>query len=507
MNMNTCEKYTYKRHEPEKTLLYQTMAEHLESWLAKRQADSSRTPLPEFVTKELRGFLRCGVLQYGFVMANCETCDSKNFAAFSCKKRGFCSSCLAKRMSESSAHLIDNVLPRVPYRQWVVTFPHSLRFWMAASRSLTNLVHKIVSKMIICYYEYQAKNLGMEGTIPAGITFIQRFGGGLNLNLHFHIITADGVFSTSTGQPVFHHLRGPNNEEVAQVLEAIAHGVISLLKEKNYLCEDGTLVDRPDCIDKEFIDSEQLTAAVAASNMMMVAFGENAGKKVRRIGRGFGYEEEAAFLKSKRCSSINGFTVHANRYIGQQERGKLEQILSYAARPGFSHERLSLKDPNCPDGDFIYKLKTPWSDGTEAIVLSIDELFEKLSALIPPPYVHLTRYFGILASHNKWRKMIILRPNVKKGWISSEDGQSVERMNRSKLLKRVFAIDIDICQNCGGKIRLDACILVIMPFEIEKILKFIGLKCHPPPIKQARFIEHEMDFDHMPDYETPIDYC
>jgi hypothetical protein len=37
--------------------------------------------------------------------------------AFSCKLRGFCPSCDARRMVETSAHLIDHVVPKVPVRQ------------------------------------------------------------------------------------------------------------------------------------------------------------------------------------------------------------------------------------------------------------------------------------------------------------------------------------------------------------------------------------------------------
>ena len=55
-------KFTYKRHEPETTLLYKVLQEHLETWLAERQADTSRSPLPSFVEKELRAFMRCGIL-------------------------------------------------------------------------------------------------------------------------------------------------------------------------------------------------------------------------------------------------------------------------------------------------------------------------------------------------------------------------------------------------------------------------------------------------------------
>ncbi len=42
-------------------------------------------------------------------------------------------------------------------------------------------------------------------------------------------------------------------------------------------------------IDTAFAESEQLTAAVSASTLMHVAFGDRAGCKVRRIGRGFGF--------------------------------------------------------------------------------------------------------------------------------------------------------------------------------------------------------------------------
>ena len=32
-------------------------------------------------------------------------------------------------MTEEAAHLVDSVLPIVPYRQWVFTFPFWLQCW------------------------------------------------------------------------------------------------------------------------------------------------------------------------------------------------------------------------------------------------------------------------------------------------------------------------------------------------------------------------------------------
>lgn len=45
--------------------------------------------------------------------------------SFSCKKRGFCLSCGASRMTENAALLVDEVLPHVPVRQLVISFPSS----------------------------------------------------------------------------------------------------------------------------------------------------------------------------------------------------------------------------------------------------------------------------------------------------------------------------------------------------------------------------------------------
>lgn len=48
---------------------------------------------------------------------------------------------------------------------------------------------------------------------------------------------------------------------------------------------------------------------------------------MRRIGRGFGMDDETALVRGPRCYAVNGFSLHANRYIGQKERRKLEQLL------------------------------------------------------------------------------------------------------------------------------------------------------------------------------------
>ena len=487
--------FKYIRHRPEKKLLYKVVANNLETWLENRRLES-RSPLPEFVETSLRSYLSCGILEEGFILVSCDECENAIPVAHSCK-RPICPSCAAKRSAEIKSHLIDNVLPHVPYRQYVVTFPHKLRFWMATSRALTNLVHTITTKMIASYYEEMAEQRGIEDPVVGGASFLQRFGSALNINVHQHTVIAEGVWSEASGEPKFYHLSGPENEHVADMVEATAGAVIDLLQTKGYLPGEYDEVDRPDLpalLDRVFADSDALTAALFASAEMRIAFGEHAGQKVRKIGQSFGYQGEVGLVKGKRLASANGFTIHADRYIGKREPRKLEKLISYASRGPFSHERLSLKDPCNPGGDLVYQLKTPWHDGTKAIVLTQMEMIEKLAALVPPRYLHQTRYFGAFASASKMRPKIIIRPHVKKGYVASGP-QSVERISWSWLLKRTFKLDLQRCLVCHTKIKVENCVLYDDPIAIKKVMWVLGLKYHPPPRRPARYKSNEFVYE------------
>ena len=63
----------YQRHEPEKTVLYKIVSEHLEEFLGEIH-DHYDKPLPKHVEKELREYLECGLLQHGFAKAVCKAC-------------------------------------------------------------------------------------------------------------------------------------------------------------------------------------------------------------------------------------------------------------------------------------------------------------------------------------------------------------------------------------------------------------------------------------------------
>ena len=102
----------YARHRPETTLLYQIIQEYWPEFQA--ELASHGRYLPAYVTKEFDEYLKCGRLEYGFLRVRCETCHDEKLVAFSCKRRGFCASCGARRMADSAALLVDEVLPHQP---------------------------------------------------------------------------------------------------------------------------------------------------------------------------------------------------------------------------------------------------------------------------------------------------------------------------------------------------------------------------------------------------------
>ena len=146
---------TYRRREPEKDPLYQVLSQHLETFLKHTRAGDRR--VPTHLERELRGYLECGILAYGFVRARCEDCGESRVVAFSCKRRGFCPSCMGRRMADTAARLTDQILPRVPVRQWVLSLPYEIRYRLAWDGKLIAAVLAVFLRVVYGWYRRQAR--------------------------------------------------------------------------------------------------------------------------------------------------------------------------------------------------------------------------------------------------------------------------------------------------------------------------------------------------------------
>jgi len=137
---------TYRRREPEKDPLYQVLSQHLETFLEHTRTGDRR--VPAHVERELRDYLVCGILGYGFVRVRCEDCGESRVVAFSCKRRGFCPSCMGRRMADTAARLTDEILPRVPVRQWVLSLPYEIRYRLAWDGELITAVLGVFLRVV-----------------------------------------------------------------------------------------------------------------------------------------------------------------------------------------------------------------------------------------------------------------------------------------------------------------------------------------------------------------------
>ena len=227
----------YQRHRPEHTLLYQIVEQYYPAFLA-HMAQQER-PLPDYVQQEFEDYLRCGRLEYGFLRVRCDTCHAEYLLAFSCRRRGFCPSCGARRMVESAALLVDEVFPEQPVRQWVLSFPYPLRFLFASRPAIMGQVLGIVDRVIAGHLIKQAGFTRKEARTGA-VTLIQRFGSALNLNLHFHMLFLDGVYVVGANGRVawFRWVRAPTTAELAELTHTIAERVGRFLQRQGLLeCE------------------------------------------------------------------------------------------------------------------------------------------------------------------------------------------------------------------------------------------------------------------------------
>jgi hypothetical protein len=126
------------------------------------------------VWRELEAFVDCGDAARGFAWLVCDDCEFHRLVPFSCKGRGFCPSCIGRRMAERAARWVDELVPAVPVRQWVLTVPWAHRWHLARHPDLLRQVDQVLVQTVSRWLSERA-GLGKSGQTGA-ISVTQRFG-------------------------------------------------------------------------------------------------------------------------------------------------------------------------------------------------------------------------------------------------------------------------------------------------------------------------------------------
>ena len=467
----------YNPRHPERTLLYQTIAEHFETWhelASAGQFDGQgdhHTP-KSYVRQAFRKYLECGIFAHGFARAWCDDCGHDYFVAYSCKGRGVCPSCNTRRMVETAAHLTDHVFPRLPVRQWVLSVPKRLRYFMQRDGAMLNMVLRIFLRVIAQSLQScspGAAQLDKVALHIGAVAFIHRFGSSLNGHVHFHVCVVDGVFEEVPGEGdadvqasspgvVFHPASGIDATAVSQVQTDLRRRILRAFVWRGLL---------------ESVDAKEMLA----------------------------YPH-------------SGFSVDAGVCIDAHDRAALERLLRYCARPPFAMDRLRKEG-----AALVYRCakqhSEPSSDKRGARVdelrLTQLELIDRIAALVPPPRTHRHRYFGVLAPNSSLRAAVTaLAAPAKQVVVQTEPAITGEGapgvvplghamplppesvpLKRSKahylwavLIARIYEVFPLLCPLCGGQMRLIA--FITEGTQIRKILDHIGVDSEPPHISPAR---------------------
>ena len=521
----------YRPRRPEDSVLHRILREHLNSFLSEARDNHARG-LPKYVEQEFRAYLECGIPAYGFALAHCRDCGLDIVVAFSCKKRGACPSCNARRMSNTAANLADRVFPDERVRQWVLTVPFELRLLLASRADALTLVSRVFVDEIFRWQRARAASTGALKSRGGAVAFHHRFGGSLNLHVHFHVCVLDGVYTESDdgGPGRFLPAPAPDAMDLQEITQTVHVRVVRWLRKRGLLADfddDGSPVEpsEPSALDACLQGSLGVGKLVELKEPGVLSTGEaqqsdeGPAPRIRERGR--------------HARDGNGYSIHAGVVVEVGDAAGRERLFRYCGRGPFALDRLSVSR----EGLVVYKVRNPWKRSQTHRVMTPLEIMARMSALIPPPRHPLVRFHGVLAPHSAWRKQIVpasvsasaasepscesvgtcgaepvaestgqlgvehraeaaASPSGPVALVNSPDtaaggGPGAPwRIDWATLLKRVYDIDALACP-CGGRLRFTNVVTDRTP--IAEILKRLGLSSEPPQLAAAGAFE--LDYD------------
>lgn len=410
-------------------------------------------------------------------------------------------------MADLAVHLEESVFPEVPVRHWICSFPWGLRALLGYDRKLcADFVTAFAQELSRSLRHRAKQQFGLESLSEAHtgiLVAIQRVDSALRLNVHFHVLAIDGIYSRAerrdeTSDLHFRALPTPTQAEVMEIARRTAFRVDRLLRAQGrYLLPRESDHDRDGAAVQLALDEPGLAACYEQAASGVGISGPRAGQPpLRLMGRGGAHSggvcsDDTHHGPDEPIGEYGGINLYAKQCVPGRDREQLEKLCRYITRPPVANERLSLRD----DGRLELGFKRAWKDGTRAIVLEPRDLITRLVAAVPPPRQHQVRYFGVLSSHSVLRGEIVpLPPDIKPilaagdqlplGFGADEEDRARAKLRKpwSWLLRHIFRVDMDYCQQCGGKMRwVEA---ATTPQATSRLLAEHGLGPRAPPEPQ-----------------------
>jgi len=386
---------------------------------------------------------------------------------------------------------------------------------------------------------HRGRVAGIDDGQTGAITFIQRFGGALNANVHFHSITPDGLFvPSSAGTLSFTPLEPPSGEDVARLGRRVFRRLTKIAT--RYLAHS----------EDEYLDPDDEQATLL--HAMSVALRPPVRPQPSLPLGGLEPPEHRP-LAEELCTAAGGFSLHVARTVEAHDREGLEGLCRYGLRAPFSQRRISV----LPNGKVRYELARPWPtpSGVTELIMEPLGFLKRLAVLLPAPYQNLTRYHGAFANRSRFRPLLPLPPEATADSSRDDDtdtsahrcatanpqleletqpGQQLDiplgepgaaldsidsgattdrdpahepaamddalsdqptvrprRLPWASLLMRSLGVSGLCCPRCQSQMVLLA--LITAPRVVAKILDHLRLPSTPPPLAPARLSAHQPD--------------
>src|SRR5262249_34010115 len=188
-------------------------------------------------------------------------------------------SCSIRRPSFASSRCWSDVRAPAARRSLTIRTGAMTTTW---DHALARAVLGVYVRVLLGFQRDRAHRYGIRDGRSGSVTVIQRFGGGLNLNVHYHTLLFDGVFYADRASNAldFRPLPPPTDEEVGVVLARIAARVQRLLKRRGLDPGDADMSQADPVVE----ESPVLAGISGASIQGRIALGRRAGARVWRVG-------------------------------------------------------------------------------------------------------------------------------------------------------------------------------------------------------------------------------
>ena len=252
------------------------------------------------------------------------------------------------------------------------------------------------------------------------VTHVQRFGSSVNLNVHFHSMVLDGVFTRDDqGARAFIRRLRPRVRSWARSSDACtgapSHG------SRGTTCWTHPVAARVAGAGRRRHRSmpaprSRCSAEPCAPCAMTPEAAHEGGGGGEKPPRDEGAVE------------IDGFNLHASVAIaGDDDLGR-ERLMRYGARPPLALDRLR----RLPDGRIAYRIKKLRGGRAKHRVMTPLEFLARLGALVPPPRYPLLRYAGVLGPRSSWRRDVVPRAPQSQSLRPGAGGEGARRPRQSR---------------------------------------------------------------------------